>query len=76
MELRKPRSTEKNWGICYYCCYYLHISALWDPGLRCNDFVREFGFYTVLFHAYYSQFVLMFFVHVYMFYLFAVCRIY
>ena len=44
MELRKPRSTEKNWGICYYCCYYLHISALWDPGLRCNDFVREFGF--------------------------------
>ena len=38
-------------------------------------FCTRIWIFTVLFHAYYSQFVLMFFVHVYMFYLFAVCRI-
>ena len=33
----------KYWGICYFY-YYLFIGALWDPALRCDDFVREFGF--------------------------------
>ena len=37
-------SIAKNWGICYYCYYYLFIGVLWDPPLRCDDFVCKFGF--------------------------------
>ena len=38
----------------------LFIGALWNPALRCDDFIREFGFFLYLpFYTYSSQFVLM-----------------
>ena len=55
-----------NWGICYYCYYYLFIDALWDPALCCDDFVCEFEFLLYwLLHTYNSQFVLMCFLCTY-----------
>ena len=55
-----------NWGICYYCYYYLFIDILWDPALCCDDFVCEFEFLLYWpFHTYNSQFVLICFcVHI------------
>ena len=60
--MRKPRSIVNNWGICYYCCYYLFIGALCDTALRCDNFIREFGIFLYWpFHTYSSQFLLMYF---------------
>ena len=55
----------KYWRICYFY-YYLFIGALWNPALRCDDFLHKFGFLLYwLFHTYNSQVVLMYFcVHI------------
>ena len=56
------RSIVNNWGIYYYCCYYLFIGALWDTALCCDNFIREFGIFLYWpFHTYSSQFLLMYF---------------
>ena len=61
--MRKLRSiANKIGGIYYYHYYYYYffIGALWDPALRCDDFVCAFGFLLYWpFHTYNSQFVLM-----------------
>ena len=51
----------------------IYMLVLYGSCTALQWFCTWIWIFTVLFHTYYSQFVLIFFVHVYMFYLFAVC---